>query len=297
MKIQAQAFRQDITIIMNKGLLTGLLSILCTAFLLGQNPNGDLRIELFDYYNLVVDHNVTTPAGASPRAVYIGVKICNDGNNTMNDVFAFIGDYDENTPGIYPTITHSSGPFTGTFSFTHEGGTQDATRYIGDLAGGECITQYWLLSYPLVDADNNNVTGSKPDQNDDLHLTYDVWAKGMDNGNYREAEDSKTVHLRAMLSASANKIWPNTTSKVPSQFENAFPDKELGWRMTTDVTHPSASVVLEGIWFDCGNVNKGFDNDGDYQWDYNFMIQPVGNPAVYDPSCFRLSQGFWAYCS
>ncbi len=273
---------------MNKGLLIGLSMLMYAAFLQAQNPSGDLRIEMFDYFNLVVDHNVQTPAGASPKSVYIGVKICNDGSNDMSDVFAFIGDYNNSTPGIYPEVTHSSGPFTGTFSFTHEGGTDDATRYLGDLGAGECITQYWLLSYPLVDASNNNVTGANSNQNDDLHLTYDVWSTAIDNGNPREAEDSKTVHLRAMLSASANKIWPNTTSKVPNSFLNSFPDEELGWRMTTDVTHPGASVVLEGIWFDCGNVNKGFDNDGDYQYDYNFMLQPVGNPAVFDPNCFRL---------
>ncbi len=285
---QIHPFKHQIITIMNKGLLAILSVLVCTALLQAQNPNGDLRIEMFDYFNIVVDNNVQTPAGASPRSVYIGVKICNDGGNDMSDVFAFIGDYNNSTPGIYPQATYSSGPFTGTFSFTHEGGTADATRYIGDLGGGDCITQYWLLSYPLVDANNNNVTGNFSNQNDDLLLTYDVWATGVDNGNFREAEDSKTVHLRAMLSASSNKIWPNTTSKVPHEYLDAFPDKDLGWRMTTDVTHPGATVVLEGIWFNCGNVNKGFDNDGDYQYDYNFMLQPVGNPAVFDPNCFRL---------
>ncbi len=273
---------------MNKGLLTILGILISTSFLFGQNPSGDLRIEMLKYYNLVVDHNIQTPAGASPKSVYIGIKICNDGNNDMEDVFAFIGDYDNVTPGIYPTETPSGMPYSGTFSFTHEGGVKDATRFIGTIPAGECITQYWLVSYPLVDANNNPVFGDIPKQNDDLQLTYDVWAYGNDNGSFLEANDTKTVQLRAEQSASANKIWPNTTSKVPTQFLNAFPDKELGWRQTTNTTHPGASVVLEGIWFDLGNVNKGFDNDGDYQKDYNFLLQPVGNPSVYDPNCFRL---------
>lgn len=243
---------------------------------------------MLTYYNLVVDHNIQTPAGASPKSVYIGVKICNDGNNDMDNVFAYIGDYNNVTPGVYPTETPSGMPYSGTFSFTHEGGTQDATRFIGNLPGGECVTQYWLVSYPLVDANNNPVFGANSNQNDDLRLSYDVWASGLDNGNFREAHDSKTVQLRAQISASANKIWPNTTSHVPNQFLNAFPDKELGWRQTTNVTHPGASVVLEGIWFDCGTVNKGFDNNGDYQYDYNFMLQPIGDPGMFDANCFRL---------
>ena len=273
---------------MNKGLLTILGIFINTFFLLGQNPSGDLRIDMFKYFNLVVDHNIQTPAGASPKSVYIGVKICNDGGNDMDNVIAYIGDYDNVTPGVYPTETPSNMPYSGTFSFTHEGGQSDATRFIGNIAAGECVTQYWLVSYPLVDANNNPVFGAIPNQNDDLHLTYDVWASAIDNGNLVEANDTKTVQLRAEQSASANKIWPNTTSKVPNQYLNAFPDKELGWRQTTNTTHPGASVVLEGIWFDLGVVNKGFDNDGDYQKDYNFLLQPVGDPGMYDPNCFRL---------
>ena len=278
----------DTTIIMNKGLLVFVCMLICCTSIFGQNPNGDLRIEMLTYYNLVVDHNIQTPAGASPKSVYFGVKICNDGNNDMEDVFAYIGDYDNVTPGTYPTTTPSGMPYSGTFSFTHEGGEKDATRFIGTLPAGECVTQYWLVSYPLMDANNNPVFGANSNQNDDLHLSYDVWASAVDNGSFIEANDSKTVQLRAQLSASANKIWPNTTSKVPNQFLNAFPNKQLGWRQTTNTTHPGASVVLEGIWFDLGVVNKGFDNNGDFQRDNNFMLQPVGNPGTFDPNCFRL---------
>ncbi|MEZ4961538.1 MAG: SdrD B-like domain-containing protein [Saprospiraceae bacterium] len=274
---------------MNRGLLT---SILCTLFVTtvgwAANPNGDLRIQMLDYYNLVVDHNIQTPAGASPKSVYIGVKICNDGGNDMTDAFAYIGNYNAGTPGIYPTTTPSGMPYSGTFSFTHEGGTADATRFIGNLAGGQCVTQYWLVSYPLVDANNKPVFGSKPDQTDDLHLTYDVWASAKDNGVSRIANDSKTVQLRAEISASSNKIWPNNANQVPSQYRNAFPDKQLGWRMVGNPSQPGSTFTVEGIWFRLGNVNKGFDNDGDFQKDYNFLLQPIGDPSVFDPKCFRL---------
>ena len=273
---------------MNKVLLTLTVLILSLANLFGANPDGDLRIEMLEYFNLVVDHNIQTPSGASPRAVYLGVRFCNDGGNELTDVFAYIGNQTAGTPGVYPVTSVSSGPYTGSFSFTHEGGVKDATRYIGTLAPGECVTQYWLVSYPLLDANGNRVTGSKPDQTDDLHLSYDVWASANDAGTSRNANTSKTVQLRAMISASANKIWPNTTSKVPDEFLAAFPDKQLGWRQTTATPYPGASVVLEGIWFDLGNIRKGFDNNGDFVPDFNFMLQPVGNPALYDASCFRL---------
>ncbi|TAK43432.1 MAG: hypothetical protein EPO28_05990, partial [Saprospiraceae bacterium] len=134
---------------MKKGLLTSLLCVLCFfPILQAANPDGDLRIEMLDYYNLVVDHNIQSPTGPSPRAVYLGIRFCNDGANDLTDVFAFIGDYLAGTPGLYPQKIVSSGPYTGTFSFTHEGGTADATRYIGTIPAGTCVTQYWLVSYP-----------------------------------------------------------------------------------------------------------------------------------------------------
>ena len=273
---------------MNKVLLTLASLFFYLAHLTAANPHGSLRIEMLDYYNLVVDHNIQTPAGASPRAIYIGVKFCNDGNTTLTDVFAYIGDHTAGTPGTYPVTSVPTGPYTGNFSFMHEGGVKDATRYIGSIEPGECVTQYWLVSYPLLDASGKRVTGSKPDQTDDLHLRYDVWASANEAGAMRHANTSKTVQCRAMISASANKIWPNTTSKVPNEFLAAFPDKQLGWRQTSAATHPGATVVLEGIWFDLGNIRKGFDNDGDLLPDYNFLLQPVGNPALYDANCFRL---------
>ncbi len=275
---------------MNRVLLTLTGLLMAVVLLRAGNPTGDLRIEMLEYHNLVVDHNIQTPAGASPRAVYIGVRFCNDGTNPLTDVFANIGDFTLGQPGVYPINHVTSGPYTGDFSFHHEGSQKDAVRYIGTLAPGQCVTQYWLLSYPLLDAAGNRVCGSKPDQTDDLKLRYDVWASAKDGGTTLEANTSKTLQLRAEISAMANKIWPNTTSKVPNEFLAAFPDKQLGWRQTTptSASHPGANVVLEGVWFDLGNIRKGFDNDGDYVPDYNFLLQPVGDPGVYDANCFRL---------
>ena len=206
----------------------------------------------------------------------------------MTNVFAYAGNNQAGTPGVYAQRTVSETWYSGTFSFTHEGGTADATRYIGTIPVGECVMQYWLISYPLVDANNNKVSGSIPDQSDDLWLTYDIWATGDDSGTPLTTIEKDTLQLRAEISASANKIWPNNTAKVPNEYLAAFPDKELGWRQSTQSTDIGTKVILEGIWFDLGNIRKGFDNNGDYVPDYNFMLQPVGNPDLLDAGCFRL---------
>ena len=268
--------------------LTLFITTLCFTTLIAGNPDGNLSIELLELHNLVVDHNIQTPAGASPKSVYIGAKICNDGTEDLTDVFAHIGDFINNTPGIYPTTTASGVPYEGTFSFIHQGGAKDATRFIGNLKAGECITQYWLVEYPLMDENNRRVAGAIPDQDDDLQLTYDVWAQADDSGTALAENTSNTVKCRAEISAMANKIWPNNTAKVPSELLAAFPDLEQGWRETTNTTYPGASIALEGIWFDLGNIRQGFDNNGDLAYDYNFMLQPVGDPGVFDANCYRL---------
>lgn len=55
----------------------------------------------------------------------------------------------------------------------------------------------------------------------------------------------------------------------------------------TSTIFPGETVVTNGILYRLGNVNQGFDNDGDGVPDYNAWLQPFGDPA-YDPSCFRL---------
>ncbi len=252
------------------------------------NPNGDLRIEVFEMHNLVVDHNIQTPAGSSPSAVYIGVRICNDGTNDLTDVFAHIGNFIDGTPGVYPQRTVTEANYAGTFSFKHEGGKDDATRYIGTVPAETCITQYWLISYPLIDKNGNRVAGAIADQTDDLWLPYDVWATANDAGTTLAADERNTLQLRAEISASANKIWPNNTAKVPNELLAAFPDKELGWRENTLTNDIGSSVVLEGIWFDLGKIEKGFDNNGDFIPDFNAMLQPIGNPSTFDANCFKL---------
>jgi hypothetical protein len=288
------------------GLIIFIMIVVTTANLsMAANPNGDLSINIITAYNFVVDSNVETPATYAPEAATVGAQICNTGSNDMTDVQIYIGDYSTQTYGTYPTRDSSTGAFiaehphladTGTYSFTHEGGsagTDDAYRYIPTLDAGECTTQYWVISYPRrANPDNSGttVTGNiKPE--DDLYLFYDIWATAIDGGTSITADQRRRATMRNEISAAANKIWPNGDNKVPEEYRDAIVDA-FGWDTITpsgtSSAFPGEEVTTQGIWYDFGNINHGFDNDGDYVPDQNAWVQPVGNPGVYDPGCFRL---------
>ena len=69
---------------------------------------GVLDIEIRNGYNLVVDSNVTAPSTYAPGSAYIGARICNTGDATLDNVFAHVGDFGGLTPGIFPTSTFSN---------------------------------------------------------------------------------------------------------------------------------------------------------------------------------------------
>ncbi len=264
------------------------------AVALGGNPDGSLRIEIITAYNLVVDSNAGTPASYAPESAYLGAKFCNDGDAPLTNVWAYIGNYDAGTPGIYPSRAHPGlrGPLPGgEFALTHEGGamgTDDATRYIGTIQPGECITVYWLVSYPQLDEDGVPTWGKSVKPDDDLWMEYDVWATAMDGPAYLEADTTRTLTCRNEISAAANKIWPNGANKVPQEYKDLLNQYAPLWTNTAATAEPGAILRTEGIWYDLGNVGHGFDNDGDLVPDRNAWLQPVGDPALFDPSCFRL---------
>jgi len=264
-----------------------------------QPQDGGLRIEAIYGPNLIVDSNVESPSTYAPRSATFAAKVCNTGGTTLTDIFVSVGNYDLNndgngsdsTPGIYPTKTHA--PLVGTFSLTHEGGsarTLDATRYMFTLTANECRFQYWLFSYPRLDNLGNSVTGGiKPD--DDLKLDFDMWASASDGGTPRSVNIMHTVTMRNEISASANKIWPNGDNKVPQQYVDAIA-ATFGWGTFIpgggSSVYPGTLVSTQGVWYDLGNVGKGFDNNGDFVPDHNAFLQPIGDPSTYDPGCFRL---------
>jgi Peptidase family C25/SdrD B-like domain/GEVED domain len=278
---------------------------------------GMLNVEIINGYNLVVDSNVTSPSTYAPSAAYIGARICNTGDAPIANVFAHTGNYNGgvgSTPGIFP-IHNSTGDLvhpqltnTGNYSLTLESGdvgVSDGTRYIGTLGIGECRVVYWLISYPqCVNAGGNSDSppcaasiagGVKPD--DDLSLNYDVWASTTTVIPQPTVSVRRDFTLRNEISASANKIWPNTTSKVPNEYLEAI-QALIGWGTLgpdgqplsdTNPVYPGQRVITtQGIWYDLGNVGAGFDNDGDLIPDQNAWLQPVGDADAFDAGCFRM---------
>ncbi|MGB1707737.1 MAG: hypothetical protein ACPHF4_07930, partial [Rubripirellula sp.] len=247
--------------------------------------------------NFVVDSNVQTPAGKSPTAAYLMVDVTNSGTDPLEDVFVYFGDHFDgggnDSPGltsdaigVYPETTWPG--LDGSFSFTHEGGVVDAQRYLGNIAPGETVTQYWLVSYPVLDQNGDAVWGAQSDPSDDLVLSYDVWATADPNGVLQEEVINSSANMRNEITAMANKIWPNTDSKVPNEYLAVIED-QLGWG--PDQIAPGLAVT-QGIWYDMGNVNQGFDNDGDSVPDYNLWMQPVGDASVFDANAWRLAQTY-----
>ncbi|MGD9781850.1 MAG: hypothetical protein AB7V14_06825 [Kiritimatiellia bacterium] len=64
------------------------------------SAHAQLRIEMIAAYNLVVDSNVESPSTYAPRAAYLGATDHNDGTNALTDVWAYIGDFTNGTPGV-----------------------------------------------------------------------------------------------------------------------------------------------------------------------------------------------------
>ena len=288
------------------------------------NAAGELSIQIINGYNLVVDSNVTAPSTYAPESAYIGARICNTGDAALDDVTAYVGDYTNGTPGIFPVLDSSAQSAawdaahpqlvnTGDYSLTIEAGdtgAADGTRYIGTLEAGECRVEYWLFSYPQcvnIDPDSDGIYtsqepacdasitgGIKPD--DDLTLDYDVWATTSTAGVSTEVQ-TRDFTMRNEISAAANKIWPNTDSKVPDEYLSAI-ESVVGWGTlgpdgqpltTSNPIYPGQRVITtQGIWYDLGNVVHGFDNNNDLVVDQNAWLQPVGNPDMFDADCFRM---------
>jgi hypothetical protein len=285
---------------------------------------GALSVQIINGYNLVVDSNVTSPSTYGPSSAYIGARICNTGTtnpaDTLTNVFAYTGNYNggASTPGTFPVYSSTGDATrpqvtnTGNYSLTLESdGTPvaiDGTRYVGTLTGGQCIVEYWLFSYPqcvniggVANSDTppcaTSITGSVQ-PTDDVSVPYDVWASGTTSANSSVGTNSRrSFTLRNEISASANKIWPNTTSKVPDAYLAAI-QSVIGWGTLgpdgqpltgTNTVYPGQRVITtQGIWYDMGNVGQGFDNDGDLIPDQNAWLQPVGDAGAFDADCFRM---------
>ncbi|MBW8011625.1 MAG: hypothetical protein FVQ83_10360, partial [Chloroflexi bacterium] len=262
------------------------------------NAAGVMSVSIGAAYNLVVDSNVLSPSTYAPSVATVMGEFCNTGDTDLTGVQGFIGDFSAGTPGVYPSRDSTQAAFqtehprlappysagVGDYYFTHVGGaigTADATRYLGTLTPGECKVAYWMFTYPRrsnLATDNDNlgpepVWGETNDPNDDLWLEFDIWSTSVEGSNN---DATQTMTMRNEISAMANKIEPQGGT----------------WFNTSaDIVLPGQTITSNGINYDLGNVNKGFDNDGDFVYDYNAWLQPIGDPS-FDPSCFRLVQTY-----
>ncbi|PYQ27038.1 MAG: hypothetical protein DMF56_22060 [Acidobacteria bacterium] len=283
------------------------------------SAQGALSVQILNGYNVVVDSNVTSPSTYGPAAGYIGARVCNTGNASLSNVIANVGNYNgggvSSTPGTFPVfsstgdLVHTQLTNTGNYSLTlQSGGTStslDGSRYIGTVAAGQCVVEYWLFSYPQC-VNVGSASDSPPcaasiagdvKPNDDLSLNYDIWASTTTAITPAVVNQRRAFTMRNEISASANKIWPNTSSKVPDAYLAAI-QSVIGWGTLgpdgqplsgSNPVYPGQRVITtQGIWYDLGNVGQGFDNNGDLIPDQNAWLQPVGDAAAFDADCFRM---------
>lgn len=243
---------------------------------------GQLSVEFNAPFNVIVDSNVCSPSTYAPQVATVGVGFCNTGDAPLTDVVGRIGNYTAGTPGVYPVrdsaaaandvaLSSSCLANTGTYSLTHLGDLVDATRYIGTLDVGQCSWQYWSFTYPRrsnPDTCGSPVWCASNNPNDDLWLKFDAWGSSAQGAS---ANGNWTITMRNEISANANKIFPNGGS----------------WFNEPSTCYPGQTVITNGINYQLGNVNFGFDNDGDGDPDYNAWLQPIGD-LNWNPACFRL---------
>jgi hypothetical protein len=245
----------------------------------------DITVTIYAAPNLVVDSNVLSPSTQAPEVATVIGRFCNTSGIDQTAVVAYIGDYNSgtptsSTPGVYPSktnVTIGTQLYSGTYRFTHLGGTADGTRLIGTIPAGQCRYQYWSFTYPKT-ANGGTIPawGNDVKPQDDLFLDFDIWAaQGGTVCNVAACNKTHTAYMRNEISAMANKIEPNG-NPGGSWFNTNAETVNVGETITTN-----------GILYRLGRVNFGFDNNGDLNPDYNAWLQPIGNPT-YDPSCFRL---------
>jgi len=247
--------------------------------------------------NLVVDSNKAA-LGQGPKVFTAGAKYCNQGATTLDNVFAKIGN--GTTAGSFPVTACPTGtaagggipqlncggsgggakPYTGNFALSMVDATgQDANRYIGDLAPGQCKTVYWQIKYDLADAGGNELFGATGPVQDDIRWNYSLWATGNDSGTPRTAALKGYVMGRSEITASPNKINASGSSQT----------------VAPNPTGPGQIVTVTYNNVDFSGAVSGFDafensGAGDGVYDTDFWFQPVGNSAGWNTSTFRLSK-------
>jgi hypothetical protein len=272
------------------------VALMATGDCWALNPNGALRVEVTATPNFIVDSNTSAALSKTPRSAYITAKVWNDGPTDLNDVIAYIGNFNNgtnSTPGTYPKRSHLSlvGPLGGQFALTHEGGssgTGDATRYLGTIKAGKSVSIFWLVSYPLFDTTGAPVFGAGSDPSDDLWLNYDIWASLGASPSATKADQRSKVTIRSAISSLSSKILPMTASQVPTEYKVALNAYNPAWTNVLVDGSVGSGIDIKGVWYTLGNVGPGLDADGDLMPDRDVCLQPVGSPSSFDAGAFRL---------
>ena len=249
---------------------------------------GQLEFRDLTAPNLIGDSNVESGAGEGPDAFSIGAQACNIGGNPLRDLFAFVGD--GTTPGVFPVTVASGDDFSGSFAIAVMPG-ENPTRFEGknQLAPGQCLTFYYQVEYPVVDAMGNAVWGKSNTPADDLALNFTIWGSATDTVTSTVFIDSlpDTVTVRNEITANPNKIQPN-----PGGFTTFSPDDGMGGPGTIA---PGEFITVTFNNVTLGNPNQGFDADMDGNPDVDAWFQPIGESfqdmsgnRYWDPSVFRL---------
>jgi uncharacterized repeat protein (TIGR01451 family) len=161
-----------------------VLTLGLTAFpghiALGACPTTLTLTLLNDPYILVDSNN---PA-SGPQVIVAYATITNTGGATAHDVYMYVGN------GITPG-TFAPGSDGQTLSML--GSVGDATRFIVDLVPGESETVYWMLTYPLTDAETYPMT---------------IWAG---NAEGCLVQGSHVYTTQSTISAAANKMLGTVT--------------------------------------------------------------------------------------
>lgn len=265
-----------------------LFAVVLLALLTTSPASAQLEIRDLTAPNLIGDSNVESGAGEGPVVFTIGAQACNIGTNPLKDLFTFIGD--GTTPGAFP-VTVAPGPdFSGSFAIALLGG-ESPSRFDGktQLVPGQCITFYYQVEYPVVDASGNATWGKSNTDADDLALDFTIWGRATDtvDSTVFNVALPDTVTVRNEITANPNKIQPN-----PSGFTTFTPDDGAGGPGTIA---PGETITVTFHNATLGNPNQGFDADMDTFDDYDAWFQPIGESfqdgsgnRYWDPNVFRL---------
>ena len=230
---------------------------------------GILQIEDLTAPNLIGDSNVESGGQnlPGPDVLTIGAKACNVGDQQLRDVTLYVGD--GTTPGEFPDtiVPPATRPYEGTFELVMlDADRSDATRVVGFLDPGSCLTAYWQVQYPVVDANIDATWGLQNTDADDLALDFSVWGTSFDvpTGAPSNSVVNDTVTVRNEQDANPNKVSP--TPGAVTVITPASAQAGVGELLT---------IEFQNATF--GNINQGFDVDpADGHPDYNLWFQPVG---------------------